>query len=84
MNVVVIGLLSALLVFARYSTEALMCYTCFGESCRKSRGVPIECNNEVVEDFVKLLPIPIPDGVIGNIHFKDFECLKVDGYCEYL
>lgn len=41
----------------------------------------MECNNEVVEDFVKQLPIPIPPGVIGNINFKDFECLKVDGVC---
>ncbi|KAL5273177.1 hypothetical protein ACFFRR_000128 [Megaselia abdita] len=75
MNVVFVCLLALL----AHSTEALKCYTCFGESCRKSRGIPMECNNEVVEDFVKQLPIPIPPGVIGNIHFKDFECLKVDG-----
>lgn len=73
--------LLVLALLAVHSAEALKCYTCFGESCRKSRGVPMECNNAVVEDFVKKLPINIPDGVIGNINFKDFECLKVDGVC---
>lgn len=79
MNVVFVCLLALL---AAHSTEALKCYTCLGESCRKSRGIPMECNNEVVEDFVKTLPIPIPPGVIGNINFKNFECLKVDGVCK--
>lgn len=80
MNVVCVCLLALL----AHSTQALKCYTCFGESCRKSRGVPMECNNEVVEDFVKKLPIPIPDGVLGNINFREFECLKVDGVCRFL
>lgn len=78
MNVVFVSLLAVLAV---HSTSAMECYTCFGESCRKSRGIPTECTNEVVEEFVQKLPIPIPPGVIGNINFKDFECLKVDGVC---
>lgn len=77
MNVVCACLLIGLMV--AHSTVALQCNTCFGESCRKSRGIPTECTNEVVEEFVKKLPIPIPPGVIGNINFKNFECLKVDG-----